>query len=177
MARILVVANQTCESPELLEALKARAAQGDAEFYLVVPASGHNVLEKATDPDAAAAESVQHLDRAVKKFKEEGLNVEGQLGDGDPFAADPDAAAAHTTPHMEAAVERMRAEGLNVEAHLGDSDPLAAVQDAVNFGKFDEVIVSTLAQNFSKWLKMDLPTRVERTTGLPVTHIETKAHD
>jgi hypothetical protein len=138
MARILVVANQTCESPELLEALKARAAQGDAEFYLVVPASGHNVLEKATDPDAAAAESVQHLDRAVKKFKEEGLNVEGQLGDGDPFAA---------------------------------------AQDAANFHKFDEAIISTLPARASKWLKMDLPTRVERTTGLPVTHIETKAHD
>jgi hypothetical protein len=29
----------------------------------------------------------------------------------------------------------------------------------------------------SKWLKMDLPTRVERTTGLPVTHVESKEHD
>ena len=138
MARILVVANQTCESPELLEALKARAAQGDAEFYLVVPASGHNMIEKATDPDAAAAETVQHLDHAVKRFREEGLTVEGQLGDG---------------------------------------DPIAAVQDAVNFNEFDEAIVSTLPARASKWLKMDLPTRVERTTGLPVTHVETKAHD
>ena len=138
MARILVVANQTCESPDLLEALKARASQGDAEFFLVVPASGHNVIEKATDPDAAAAESVQHLDRAVTRFREEGLTVEGQLGDG---------------------------------------DPIAAVQDAVNFHQFDEAIVSTLPARASKWLKMDLPTRVERTTGLPVTHVETKAHD
>ena len=138
MARILVVANQTCESPDLLEALKARAAQGEAEFFLVVPASGHNILEKATDPDAAAAESVQHLDRAVQRFRDEGLTVEGQLGDG---------------------------------------DPIAAVQDAVNFHEFDEAIVSTLPARASKWLKMDLPTRVERTTGLPVTHVETKAHD
>ena len=138
MARILVVANQTCESPELLEALKARNAQGDAEFFLVVPASGHNMLEKATDPDAAAAETVQHLDRAVERFRGEGLTVEGQLGDG---------------------------------------DPIAAVQDAVNFHDFDEAIVSTLPSHVSKWLKMDLPTRVERTTNLPVTHVETKAHD
>ena len=138
MARILVVANQTCESPDLLEALKARAADGDAEFFLVVPASGHNIIEKATDPDAAAAESVQHLDRAVQRFRDEGLQVEGQLGDG---------------------------------------DPIAAVQDAVNFHTFDEAIVSTLPARASKWLKMDLPTRVERTTGLPVTHVETKAHD
>lgn len=138
MARILVVANQTCESPDLLEALKARAAQGDAEFFLVVPASGHNVLEKATDPDAAAAESERHLEHAVERFRAAGLNVEGELGDG---------------------------------------DPIAAVQDAVNFHEFDEAIVSTLPARASKWLKMDLPTRVERTTGLPVTHVETKAHD
>lgn len=138
MARVLVVANQTCESPDLLEALKARAAQGDAEFFLVVPASGHNVLEMATDPDAAAAESERHLEQAVERFRAEGLTVEGQLGDG---------------------------------------DPIAAVQDAVNFHEFDEAIVSTLPARASKWLKMDLPTRVERTTGLPVTHVETKAHD
>lgn len=138
MARILVVANQTCESPDLLEALKARASQGDAEFFLVVPASGHNMIEKATDPDAAAAETEKHLENAVERFRSEGLTVDGQLGDG---------------------------------------DPIAAVQDAVNFRQFDEAIVSTLPARASKWLKMDLPTRVERTTGLPVTHVETKAHD
>jgi hypothetical protein len=138
MARILVVANRTAESQELLEALKARAAQGDSpEFLLVVPASGHGI-QKAADPDAARRESGGHLDAATQKFL---------------------------------------AEGLKVETHLGDGDPVAAVQDAVNFGEFDEVIVSTLPARASKWLKMDLPTRVERMTGLPVTHIETKQAD
>jgi GABA permease len=75
------------------------------------------------------------------------------------------------------AVERLKAEGLDVEGQCGDGDPIAAVQDAVNFGTFDEVIVSTLPHRASKWLKMDLPTRVERTTGLPVTHVETKHAD
>ena len=40
-----------------------------------------------------------------------------------------------------------------------------------------EAIVSTLPHTVSKWLKMDLPTRIERSTGLPVTHIETKQAD
>jgi len=138
MARVLVVANRTAESPELLEALKARAAKGDdPEFLLVVPASGHGI-QKAADPDAARKASGGHLDNAAQKFLSEGLKVETQLGDG---------------------------------------DPLAAVQDAVNFGTFDEVIVSTLPHRTSKWLKMDLPTRIERDTGLPVTHIETKQAD
>jgi hypothetical protein len=133
MARILVVANRTAESPELLEALKSRA-DGN-EFVLVVPASG---LEKATDPDAARA---------------------------------------RTEPHLQKALENLRSEGLRVEGAVGDGDPLAAVEDAVNFGNFDEVIVSTLPVRASKWLKLDLPTRVGRATGLPVTHIETKQAD
>lgn len=137
MARILVVANRTAESEELVEAMKAKAAGGDTKFMLVVPASGHGI-QKASDPDAAKAESTEHMENAVKRLRDEGLEVEGQCGDG---------------------------------------DPMAAVQDAVNFGTFDEVIVSTLPQRASKWLKMDLPTRVERTTGLPVTHVETKHAD
>jgi GABA permease len=134
MARILVVANQTAESQDLLDVLKGR---GDGnEFVLVLPA-GHGI-EKAADPDAARA---------------------------------------RTEPHLDAALERWRSEGLNVQGSVGDTDPLAAVQDAVNFGDFDEVIVSTLPSRASKWLKMDLPTRVERATGLPVTHVETKQAD
>ena len=57
------------------------------------------------------------------------------------------------------------------------ADPIAAVQDANNFGDFDEVVISTLPLHASKWLKLDLPSKAERATGLPVTHIETKQHD
>jgi hypothetical protein len=135
MARILVVANKTAESPELLEALKAKGT--DNEYVLVVPASG-GLLEKAADPDAARE---------------------------------------HTEPHLHAALEKFRAEGFNVEGSVGDSDPVAAVQDANNFGQYDEIIISTLPLRASKWLKLDLPSKAERATGLPVTHVETKAHD
>lgn len=135
MARILVLANKTAESPDLLEALKAKGT--DHEYVLVVPASG-GVLEKAADPDAARE---------------------------------------HTEPHLQAALEKWRAEGLKVEGSIGDSDPIAAVQDANNFGEFDELVISTLPQRASKWLKLDLPSKAERATGLPVTHVETKQHD
>ena len=36
-ARVLVVANRTAESPELLNALQERAGRGPCEFTLLVP--------------------------------------------------------------------------------------------------------------------------------------------
>jgi hypothetical protein len=132
VANVLVVANRTAESPELLEALKQRAAQGDVVFTLLVPSTPHGVA----------------------------------------WAADMHSGGGEAEQHMEAAVERMRSEGLQVAAgKVGDPDPVAAVQDEVNFTSYDEIVVSTLPGGISKWLKLDLPHRVERATGLPVTHV------
>ena len=94
MAKILVVANRTVESPELEEALKERAAKGDAEFTVVVP-SAHG-FAKAADPDAGIAEAERHVHSALEKLREDGLTVEARLGDPDPIAAVQDAANADT---------------------------------------------------------------------------------
>jgi hypothetical protein len=74
--------------------------------------------------------------------------------------------------HLHAMVDRLRAIGLDIkEAKVGDADPLAAVEDEVNFGTYDQVIVSTLPLHLSKWLRIDLPRKVKAATGLPVTHV------
>jgi hypothetical protein len=62
------------------------------------------------------------------------------------------------------------AAGSPVEGIVGDSDPTAAVQDALNLRGFDEVIVSTLSPRLSRWLKLDLPSKVSG-MGLPVTTV------
>jgi hypothetical protein len=62
------------------------------------------------------------------------------------------------------------AAGTRVEALIGDADPGAAIQDAINLHGFDEVIISTLSPRVSRWLKLDLPSKVSG-TGLPVTTV------
>jgi len=62
------------------------------------------------------------------------------------------------------------AAGAPVEGLLGDSDPVAAVNDAVNLQGFDEIIISTLPTHVSRWLKLDLPSKVSA-LGLPVTTV------
>jgi hypothetical protein len=60
------------------------------------------------------------------------------------------------------------AAGGHVEGLLGPNDPFVAVHDALAAASYDEVIISTLPVRVSRWLRMDLPARVER-LGLPVT--------
>jgi hypothetical protein len=135
-AHVLVVANRTAESDELLAALRERAEQAPTQFTLLVPATPHGVA----------------------------------------WAADMHSGGEEAEGHMEKALQRLADAGLEVKGLLGDPDPIAAVQDAVNSDlEFDAAIVSTLPTHLSRWLKLDLPRRVERTTGLPVQHIEASA--
>jgi hypothetical protein len=62
------------------------------------------------------------------------------------------------------------AAGSDVEGMIGDSDPSAAVQDAINLRGFDEIIISTLSPKVSRWLRLDLPSKVSG-MGLPVTTV------
>ncbi len=62
------------------------------------------------------------------------------------------------------------AAGGKVEGLVGDPEPLAAIQDAVNIHGFDEIIISTLPTRVSKWLHLDLPSKLNG-LGLPVTTV------
>jgi hypothetical protein len=68
------------------------------------------------------------------------------------------------------------AAGGQVEGIVGDAEPLAAIQDAVNLHGFDEIIISTLSQRFSRWLKLDLPSKASG-LGLPVTTVTAKGRE
>jgi hypothetical protein len=68
------------------------------------------------------------------------------------------------------------AAGDRVEGLIGDPDPLTAIHDAVNVQGFDEVIVSTLPTRVSRWLHLDLPSKLEG-LGLPVTIVTASSRD
>jgi hypothetical protein len=71
---VMVVANVTATSDELLAALTDRAARGACRFTLVMPRSG---------PDAR-----ERLEQALETMREAGLgNVDGRVGDPDPVVA------------------------------------------------------------------------------------------
>ena len=72
---------------------------------------------------------------------------------------------------LKAALERLRGAGLEVDGTVGDQDPIVAVHEAWDPGEYDEVIVSTLSRDSSRWLEIDLPHRIAKITDAPVSHV------
>jgi hypothetical protein len=68
------------------------------------------------------------------------------------------------------------AAGGRVEGVVGDNDPFHAVSGALESGRYQEVIISTLPARVSHWLHIDLPARVQR-LGFPVTVVTAKKAD
>jgi hypothetical protein len=82
----------------------------------------------------------------------------------DQDAAETEGVLAEALPKLSAAA------GSQVEGITGSSNPHMAIEDAVNLRGFDEIIISTLSPRFSRWLKLDLPSKLSG-LGLPVTTV------
>lgn len=90
--RILVVANRTAATADLLAAVHDRAARGPARFHLVVPATPRG-LHRIVDPEVSGRDEAQaNLELALPLLTEAaGHPVKGHVGDADPLAAIHDA--------------------------------------------------------------------------------------
>jgi hypothetical protein len=147
--RYLVIANQTLAEAELSEAIRQRLKVGPSSFYVLVP-------------------NTDHGDLAARIFK--GAPVAPAVGD----ATVDHLATEHARHRLGQLLDDLRGLGADVDGDLGDPDPLKAATELLERQQFDEIILSTLPQPISRWLGMDLPHRLHRHSGLPVTTITTK---
>ena len=69
------------------------------------------------------------------------------------------------------ALERFDAAGLRVNGTVGDANPVLAVLDACRDVDYDGIVLSTLPAGPSRWLKRDLPKRIERAVNVPLEHV------
>ncbi len=128
---LIVAADRTAASDELLEAVRAHAEERGGSYTLVVPATPDGMARFAElDPDTETAERL-----------------------------------------LTQALERLRGAGIEIEGRTGDAEPVAAAEDAANQTSYDEAIVSTSRHPLSDVTKMDVASRIEGGTGLPVTHV------
>jgi hypothetical protein len=73
---------------------------------------------------------------------------------------------------LEQALARFAALDADVDGEVGDADPALAVEDVLLHGEtFDAIVLSTLPPGPSRWLRLDLPHRLEGRTGLRVIHV------
>ena len=76
-----------------------------------------------------------------------------------------------TARRLDRAAMRLEAADITVQALVGHPDPIVALDEVWRPYVFDEVIVATLPDHRSRRLTLALPHRVERFTGVPVTHV------
>ena len=89
MESVLVVANQTAESDELLAALKRRAEDGPVEFTLLIPATPHGISWAANMfAEKGHDEAEHHRAAMLERLRANGIDVkDAKVGDPDPLAA------------------------------------------------------------------------------------------
>lgn len=149
MRRILVVANQTLGGEALRKEIRTRINDGPCSFHVVVPQTVPSDLAVGWLPEDPAVGADLRARVREQAFEEAEQRAQGRLT---------------------LLLNDIRDEGAKADGELGDPDPDRAI-DAVLGKGFDEVLLSTLPTRLSRWLRMDLPSRLERRLDIPVTTV------
>lgn len=151
MFSCLIVANRSMGGRKLERHLHTLLAEhGDCEFHLVVPERGVEAYELSWVVGFGMPMSL-------------GERLEGAMSD--------------TQQRLDRVLAQLRKGGLTVTGELGPAPPMAAIAAALERRPHDEIVISTLPDTFSRWLRMDLPRRVARRFGIPVTTVVHDAGD
>jgi hypothetical protein len=68
-------------------------------------------------------------------------------------------------------LDRLDEAGLLASGMIGDPDPYTAAVNALELFRVDDVVISTLPDERSGWLRANLIGRVQGTTGVPVERV------
>jgi GABA permease len=90
--RVLVLANETVNSGELLDELRRIDTEGAAEYFVCVPASPVETGQAAVNGplqvwNATAVAARERLEHTLTSLRSDSLRVEGELGDYRPLRA------------------------------------------------------------------------------------------
>ena len=142
MHKVLIVASQTIGSAELTQAVKQRIVDG-ARFHLLVPVP--------PTPPSAISVGLAAVESAATAFM--------VLPDLRALAEE----------RLQAGLEWLRGLDADATGEVGLVDTVAAVVGVVEREQIDEIVVSTLPSRISKWLRQDLPHKIEKHVTVPVT--------
>jgi hypothetical protein len=101
----------------------------------------------------------------------------GGLGGPEDELSAQDRAYAVARQRLGEALDEIRQLGAEVDGEVGDADAFEAVSTALGRFEAQEVVVSTLPLGLSRWLRRDLPRRIERTFQVPVTQVISEPAD
>lgn len=87
------------------------------------------------------------------------------------WASDLDEGIELARQRMELSLIAIRNTGLRARGEVGDSDPNMAIEDALRFFPADEIVISTLPPEKSRWLEHGVVERTREEVDLPVTHV------
>lgn len=149
--RYLVVANRTLGGPALKAAMRERMAQGPSEVHVVVPVLP-SVARIALSLDPVSPGYVMSDPNVLAEAERE--------------------SAIEARDRLTAQLKELSDAGAAATGEVGSADPLAAIGTVLARSSFDEILLCTLSASASKWIKMDLPSRVQRRFHLPVTVVE-----
>jgi hypothetical protein len=87
------------------------------------------------------------------------------------WASDIDEGLDLARERMARSVTALRGIGIEVRAEVGDPDPNMAIEDAIRVFPADEIVISTLPPEQSRWLEHEVVERTRREVELPMTHV------
>ncbi len=72
---------------------------------------------------------------------------------------------------LAAMLDRLHTEGLLSSGMIGDPDPYTAIMNALELFTVDDIVISTLPDQRSGWMRANLIERVQHTTSAHVEHV------